>query len=136
MTARHPGLSGVKEPSATPARKHGKSPKVEAAAQNHTPPTPDALKPARADERLIAIGKAIADPRRLKILRIVAEGLPTCTDLRASLGISAPTLSHHLHELESAGLIEITRNGRVLKIKLQRKVWKGYLSDLRAMLQV
>ena len=69
-------------------------------------------KPARLTRaRRAAILKALADPRRFELLeRIAKAGCPLgCTQVRAALPISAATLSHHIEELETAGLIEICR---------------------------
>lgn len=62
---------------------------------------------------------ALADPRRLAILRLMARGtIGTCcdriegyenaccvTDVVQALGLSQPTVSHHLKVLEQAGLV-------------------------------
>ena len=52
--------------------------------------------------------KAIADPTRLRILRYLAEGRLTPTELSRRLRLRAPTVIHHLNELRLAGLVEIT----------------------------
>jgi ArsR family transcriptional regulator, arsenate/arsenite/antimonite-responsive transcriptional repressor len=64
--------------------------------------------------RRTAILKALADPRRFELLQKIANaGCPlSCTQARAALPISAATLSHHVKELETAGLIEVRREGR------------------------
>jgi len=77
------------------------------------------------------IAKALADPRRFELLsRIAKAGELACSDVRTQLPISAATLSHHVKELESAGLIEIRREGQFAHLKLQRRVWRNYLSQL------
>ena len=54
-----------------------------------------------------------------------------CSDLRTQFPISAATLSHHLKELEAAGLIETEKRGKFVDAKFQGKVWKRYLAELK-----
>ena len=76
--------------------------------------------------------KAIADPRRMEIVeRLRAqEQCTACSDLREVLPISAATLSHHLKELETAGLIAIAREGKYARLSFQRELWAAFLGDL------
>jgi len=78
-----------------------------------------------------AITKAVSDPRRFEILQSIAgKKNCTCVELRESFPISAATLSFHLKELESAGLITISREGKFALPSFRREVWKSYLSRL------
>ncbi len=59
--------------------------------------------------------KALADPVRLRLLRFVAEAPDTTAcacHLPPALGISQPTLSHHLKRLVEAGLLIREQRGR------------------------
>ncbi len=84
------------------------------------------------DKQILLIGKAIADPRRMAMLRAIAQNNATCGDLMQCTGVSAATLSHHMKELENAGLIETTKDGRFLQATLQKKMWKSYVASLKA----
>jgi ArsR family transcriptional regulator len=58
--------------------------------------------------------KAIADPARLRLLSLVAahEGGEACVcDLTEPLGLSQPTVSHHLKVLADAGLLQRDKRG-------------------------
>ena len=87
------------------------------------------------DREVRAISRVLSDPRRFAILRHIA-GKPTaaCTDLRCAFPITAATLSHHLKELESAGLIDVARRGKFVDVKFQRDTWRSYLAELRKLL--
>ena len=45
--------------------------------------------------------------------------------------ISRATLSHHLKELATAGLIDIRRQSRYMYLRLRRRSWSEYLKRLR-----
>jgi ArsR family transcriptional regulator, arsenate/arsenite/antimonite-responsive transcriptional repressor len=97
------------------------------------PPTP---KPARLTRaRRTAILKALADPRRFELLeRIAKAGCPLgCTEVRAALPISAATLSHHIKELETAGLIEVRREGKFHYLSLRPGVLEALAAQLAAL---
>jgi ArsR family transcriptional regulator len=77
------------------------------------------------------IAKALADPRRFDILKHIASGRCTaCTTLRADFPVTAATLSHHLKELETAGLIETMRRGKFVDVIFCRDTLAAYLAEL------
>ncbi len=58
---------------------------------------------------------AMADPMRLRIVSMLAaapDGVACGCDLEAPLGLSQPTVSHHLKVLREAGLVANERRGR------------------------
>jgi ArsR family transcriptional regulator len=81
---------------------------------------------------LRAISRVLSDPRRFQILKhIAAQPCAACTGLRAAFPITAATLSHHLKELESSGLIETIRRGKFLDAVFCRPTWQAYLAELQ-----
>lgn len=67
-----------------------------------------------AAEDLARALKAIADPARLRIVSIVAasSGGEACVcDLTEPIGLSQPTVSHHLKVLTEAGFLDRTKRG-------------------------
>ncbi len=58
--------------------------------------------------------KALADPARLRLLSIIAaqEGTAACVcDLTEPVGLSQPTVSHHMKVLTDAGLVTREKRG-------------------------
>ena len=95
-----------------------------------------AQKPARLTRaRRAAILKALADPHRFQLLEQIARaGCPLgCSAARASLAISAATLSHHVKELETAGLIKVQREGKFSFLMLQTGVLEALIAALEAL---
>jgi len=78
------------------------------------------------------IAKALAEPRRVEMLRKIGtgDGATPCSALQCDSGITAATFSHHMKELENAGLIEVSREGKFAYLKLNRPVLDAYRAEL------
>ncbi len=62
--------------------------------------------------------KALGDPIRLEIVRLlVGKELCVC-DILAAFQVSQPTISHHLKVLKYAGIVEDSRDGRWIYYRL------------------
>jgi ArsR family transcriptional regulator len=78
-----------------------------------TPLAGSSLSDAEAVE-LERLFKALGDRHRLKILNVLlrAGGAPVCVcEFQPALGISQPTVSHHLKQLTEAGLLVREKRG-------------------------
>ncbi len=65
-------------------------------------------------ERLARLLKAVADPARLRLVSLVAahDDMEACVcDLTEPLGLSQPTVSHHLKVLVDAGILTRDKRG-------------------------
>ena len=59
------------------------------------------------------IYKVLADVNRLRILRTLADGPATVTQLVDAVGLSQPLVSWHVSKLREVGLVKARRQGRV-----------------------
>ena len=66
--------------------------------------------------------KALADPARVRIVNTLATmGEPLCAcEFEPALGLSQPTVSHHLKKLHDAGLLEREQRGKWAYFSLRR----------------
>lgn len=62
-------------------------------------------------EQFARIGKALANPHRLELLDLLAQGERTVEDLAREAGMSVANTSRHLQELRAARLVEVRRKG-------------------------
>jgi ArsR family transcriptional regulator len=86
-------------------------------------------------EQFASISKALADPKRFEMLQRIAASkeAPTCSCVCDWLGLAPATISHHLRELESAGLVTVEREGKFARISLRRDVLNAYVSRLASL---
>ena len=83
--------------------------------------------------RLATAFKVLGDPARLKLLSLIAagpEGEACVCDLIAPVGLSQPTVSHHLKVLHDAGIVTRERRGSWAYFKVVPEA----LENLRAAL--
>lgn len=68
-----------------------------------------------AAERLACSFKALSDPARVRLLSLIAAtdaGEACICDLTGPLGLSQPTVSHHMRQLVDAGIVTREQRGR------------------------
>ena len=79
-------------------------------------PATGAVLDVAAAEKLAAVLKALAEPTRLRLISLVAAhgnaGQACVCDLTEPVGLSQPTVSHHLKVLVDAGLLEREQRGK------------------------
>jgi ArsR family transcriptional regulator, arsenate/arsenite/antimonite-responsive transcriptional repressor len=83
--------------------------------ENCCTPLFDGVVDADAAGDMASTFAALGDPVRLRIVSMLAaapEGTACGCDLEGPLGLSQPTVSHHLKILREAGLVEGDRQGR------------------------
>lgn len=69
-------------------------------------------------ERKSKLFKALADPTRLRILRLLEIREMCVCEVMIALGLTQPTASHHLGILENAGLVKSRKEGKWVFYKI------------------
>jgi len=83
------------------------------------------------DGRLVRVLKALADPKRFRMVQELAEaGELCCGDLGRCFEVSQPTISHHLKLLAEAGVLTVRHDGQRHFISVNR----GLLDEMSALL--
>jgi ArsR family transcriptional regulator, arsenate/arsenite/antimonite-responsive transcriptional repressor len=85
--------------------------------------------------RRAAILKALADPRRFELLEQISRAACPlgCSQALQALPISPATLSHHIKELETAGLIQVRREGKFHYLSLSPGVLEALAASLASL---
>jgi ArsR family transcriptional regulator len=93
-------------------------------------------KPARLTRaQRTALLKALADPKRFELLeRIAKSSCPLgCTNARQALAIAPATLSHHIKELQTSGLIDVRREGKFHFLSIKPGVLEALAANLQSL---
>lgn len=59
----------------------------------------------------VKVMKALSDPNRVKIIKMLQHKSMCVCEMRAALSIAQPTVSKHLKVLEAAGLVDFQKDG-------------------------
>ena len=97
----------------------------------------------RSDRRTAAVLKALGEPRRVEILRLLRDGPRAVGEIAADVDVSQQAVSQHLALLDAAGLVEARREGtrNVYAVRPEgfapveefvRTFWAPRLSTLKA----
>jgi len=78
------------------------------------------------------IAKALADPRRFSLLQQIAQADNSCPyqKLCQFFPVTKATISHHMKELVSAGLIETEKDGQYVHARVVPGVIEAYSLEL------
>ena len=68
--------------------------------------------------------EAFADPARLKIIDLLQEEDMTPSQLAEKLGLSKPTISHHLNILKRAGVVDSYKRGKNVYYTLEISIFE------------
>jgi ArsR family transcriptional regulator, arsenate/arsenite/antimonite-responsive transcriptional repressor len=66
----------------------------------------------------IKVMKALSDPNRVKIIKMLQQRVLCVCELKAALNLAQPTVSKHLKLLEEAGLVESEKDGLWVNYRL------------------
>jgi ArsR family transcriptional regulator len=87
--------------------------------------------PALPPRQFQAVAKALADARRMALLECISsEKEYSCQKLCQEAGVTKGTVSHHIRELERAGLISERREGQYAFYEVRREVLAAYTAEL------
>jgi ArsR family transcriptional regulator, arsenate/arsenite/antimonite-responsive transcriptional repressor len=88
------------------------------------PPLSERALTAEEAERTAVMFKALGDPVRLRLFSLVAshEGGEACVCDVSVVGVSQPTVSHHLKKLKDAGLLASQRRGTWVYYRVESSV--------------
>jgi DNA-binding transcriptional ArsR family regulator len=68
------------------------------------------------------IFKALNDPTRREILKMLRNGDMTAGDIAAGFDMTAPSISHHLDKLKRAGLVTTVKQGQFVHYSLNTTI--------------
>jgi DNA-binding transcriptional ArsR family regulator len=86
--------------------------------------------------RLANFAKAIGHPARIAILEhLLNEGKSTCGEIVKQLPLAQPTISQHLKELKSAGLLKSDTNGNSVSYSINDKSFAKFEKQVKPLLK-
>lgn len=90
----------------------------------------DGYEPTPQPTALVAQLRAVADPNRLTILRLLVEQPMYTSDVIRQLGLSQTTIHHHLAQLRSAGLVRQQRDRKGMEYSIRTEALLEVLRSL------
>ena len=87
-------------------------------------------------ELYIKVFKALGEPTRLKILRLLSVRPMYVCELESVLGISQPRISQHLRVLKEATILRETKEAQKTFYMLNWDIMEGVINDFLEFLRV
>ena len=84
-------------------------------------------------ETFETVAKAIADPSRIRILKLLESGELCVCQITTVLGLATATISKHLAALKVAGLLQQRRDGKWVYYRLAERALNAYAPQFLAM---
>ena len=82
--------------------------------------------------RIASMLKALAHPARIAVIEYLIKSKSCiCSDLVEELGLAQATISQHLKELKTAGIIKGTVEGTSVCYCIDKKIWKQYQQHMQ-----
>jgi ArsR family transcriptional regulator, arsenate/arsenite/antimonite-responsive transcriptional repressor len=81
-------------------------------------------------KEFIKVMKALSDPNRVKLLKLLQKREMCVCEIQAALGIAQPTVSKHLKGLEKAGLVGRKKEGLWVNYSLSDGSRSPYAASL------
>jgi ArsR family transcriptional regulator len=81
-------------------------------------------------EEFIRVMKALSDPTRVKIIKILQKRVMCVCEIRAALHLAQPTISKHLKVMEEAGLVSHSKDGLWVNYSLTDGARSPYAASL------
>ncbi len=78
----------------------------------------------------IKVSKAVSDPNRVKILKMLQHKTMCVCELKTALGVAQPTVSKHLKILEEAGFVQYSKEDKWVNYYLADGKSSPYTANL------
>ncbi len=86
-------------------------------------------------KHLVKVMKALGDPTRIKILKMLEQRELCVCEIRAALELAQPTVSRHLKTLEEAELVSSRKEGLWVNYRLSEQPATPYARQMLACLR-
>ena len=84
------------------------------------------------NKKIEKISKAMGDPYRIQIMQAIREEKDwlQCQAIKEMFDLAQSTISHHISQLVDADLLHAEKDGRHARYKINKKVFRDYVSYL------